>query len=70
MANDAETGACSGAPVSSRALSPLGGIRVFIRGEEWGLFDEDARGLCERFPDLREDTDYNRENPGITIVEL
>lgn len=47
-----------------------GAIRGFIKGEEWGLFNEEARALCDRFPSLREDADYNRENPGITIVEL
>lgn len=47
-----------------------GGIRGFIRGEEWGLFNEEARALCNRFPFLRDDPDYNRENAGITIVEL
>jgi hypothetical protein len=26
--------------------------------------------LCDPYPYLRDDPDYNRENPGITIVEL
>jgi len=47
-----------------------GAIKGFIQGEEWGLFNEAARALCDRFPSLRDDPDYNRENPGITIVEL
>jgi hypothetical protein len=47
-----------------------GAIKGFIKGEEWGLFNEEARALCDRFPFLRDDPDYNRENPGITIVEL
>jgi len=47
-----------------------GAIKGFIQGEEWGLFNEEARALCDRFPSLRDDPDYNRENPGITIVEL
>jgi len=47
-----------------------GAIKGFIRGEEWSLFSEEARGLCDRFPFLREDPDYCRENPGITIVEV
>ena len=47
-----------------------GAIKGFIPGEEWGLFNGEARTLCERFPSLRDDPDYNRENPGVTIVEL
>lgn len=47
-----------------------GAIKGFIKGEEWTLFNEDARALCDRFPFLRDDPDYSRENPGITIVEL
>jgi hypothetical protein len=47
-----------------------GGIKGFIAGEEWGLFNEEARALCDRYPALRDDPDYSRENPGITIVEI
>ena len=47
-----------------------GAIKVIIKGEDWSIFNEEARGLCDRFPFLRDDQDYNRENPGITIVEL
>ena len=47
-----------------------GSIRGFIPGEDWNLFNEEARALCDRHPALRDDPDYSRENPGITIVEL
>lgn len=47
-----------------------GAIKNFIAGEDWSLFNEEARALCDRFPALRDDPDYSRENPGITIVEL
>lgn len=47
-----------------------GAIKGFIKGENWNIFNEEARGLCDRFPFLRDDQDYNRENPGITMVEL
>lgn len=47
-----------------------GAIKGLIKGEDWSIFNEEARGLCDRFPFLRDDQDYNRENPGITIVEL
>jgi len=47
-----------------------GAIKGFIPGEEWTLFHEEARALCDRFPFLRDDPDYSRENPGVTIVEL
>ena len=47
-----------------------GAIKNFIAGEDWSLFNEEARSLCDRFPALRDDPDYSRENPGITIVEL
>ncbi|HEU4334991.1 MAG TPA: Smr/MutS family protein [Candidatus Eisenbacteria bacterium] len=47
-----------------------GAIKGFIQGEDWTLFNEEARALCDRYPFLRDDPDYSRENPGITIVEL
>ncbi len=47
-----------------------GAIKGFIQGEDWTLFNEEARALCDRYPILRDDPDYSRENPGITIVEL
>ena len=47
-----------------------GAIKGFISGEEWSIFNEEARALCDRYPFLRDDPDYSRENPGITIVEL
>ena len=47
-----------------------GMIRGFIPGEKWSPFSQEARDVVDRFPALGRDTDYARENPGITIVEL
>lgn len=47
-----------------------GVIRGFVPGEKWSPFSEEARELVDRCPALSRDTDYARENPGITIVEL
>ena len=45
-------------------------VATIVYGEEWTMFNEHARALCDRCPELRNDPDYNQENPGITIIEL
>jgi hypothetical protein len=47
-----------------------GVVSLIVFGEAWGMFNEQARALRDRYPFLRDDDDYNRENPGVTIVEL
>ncbi len=41
-----------------------------VPGESWSIFDEDSRALLERFPSLRADSDLERGNAGITLVEV
>jgi hypothetical protein len=47
-----------------------GKIRGFVAGEEWSIFEDDAREALDRCPELRKDPDLNRQNSGITIVLL
>lgn len=47
-----------------------GVVSLIVFGEAWGMFNEQARALRDRYGFLRDDEDYNRENPGVTIVEL
>jgi len=41
-----------------------------IFGENWSVFEEDARYAIECCPELRSDRDLNRSNEGITIAVL
>lgn len=41
-----------------------------IFGENWNVFEDDARYALERCPALRSDRDLNRSNEGITIAIL
>ncbi|HMD98047.1 MAG TPA: hypothetical protein VKM93_12060 [Terriglobia bacterium] len=45
-----------------------GAIQAYVWGENWDAFDETARLILDRCPDLRRDPDLARGNPGITIV--
>ena len=45
-------------------------IRDFIPGEEWRVSDERAWALLKRHPELKQDSDLGRNNPGISIVLL
>lgn len=47
-----------------------GAVKSIVHGEKWGVFDEGARALRNRYAFLHKDSDYNRQNSGITIVEL
>jgi hypothetical protein len=47
-----------------------GGIKLFVNGEDWTIFNEKTREILERCPSLRRDNDLENYNPGITIVML
>ena len=52
------------------ALHAAGRIGTIVTGESFSIFDAASRGLLDRYPDLRRDSDLERGNPGITLVEL
>ncbi len=43
-------------------------IKEFVPGENWDIFNAEARSILEQYADLRKDIDLGRGNPGITIV--
>jgi len=47
-----------------------GGVRVFVAGEDWDIFDDTSRSILEACPDLSKDSDLGKGNAGITIVLL
>lgn len=47
-----------------------GRIKEIIFGENWGPFNPQAAELLERYPVLKGDSDYGRDNAGITIIIL
>ncbi|MGE5371170.1 MAG: Smr/MutS family protein [Solirubrobacterales bacterium] len=47
-----------------------GGIREYVPGEDWEVFDERARRLLDEIQQLRKDSDLGKANPGITMVLL
>lgn len=47
-----------------------GNASSLVPGERFSSDTLEGRALVERYPALRRDRDFNRANPGITIVEL
>jgi hypothetical protein len=47
-----------------------GGIQNYVPGESFSPFDENARMMIDRCPDLAKDSDYSRGNDGVTLVLL
>lgn len=47
-----------------------GQIRAFVPGEEFGAFSASARALLAGAPELKNDSDYGRQNDGITVILL
>ena len=45
-------------------------IGRFVYGERWTIFDPSTREFLNDHPEYRRDNDLNRDNPGITIVEV
>ncbi|MEN6411365.1 MAG: Smr/MutS family protein [Veillonellales bacterium] len=47
-----------------------GKLASFVAGENWSVFDEQARIVLEHCPELRRDSDLENGNPGITVAVL
>ena len=47
-----------------------GVIRAFVPGDKWSIFDQNARNILEQCNDLRNDSDLENYNNGITIILL
>lgn len=45
-----------------------GQIRAVVFGENWSVFDSNARAILEVCPELAKDRDLCNSNPGISIV--
>lgn len=55
---------------SLRKRRKEGVVKTVVFGEAWGLYDAHARAFRNRHDFLRNDSDYNQQNSGITLVEL
>jgi hypothetical protein len=53
-----------------RALEQNNALGRVVFGEAWSIFDADSRFLMDRYPALRGDSDLEKGNPGITLVEV
>ena len=51
-------------------MADRGEIRNCIYGENWRKSDDRAWALVKRFPALKDDSDFGKQNRGITIVVL
>lgn len=47
-----------------------GRARLVVPGERFSSDTTEGRELAQRHPAVRRDPDFNRANPGITVVEL
>jgi hypothetical protein len=47
-----------------------GRIKAFVAGEDFSIFDENARKLLNACGELRKDSDLERHNNGVTFVLL
>ena len=47
-----------------------GGIKGYVKGEDFSPFTENSRRITSIYPALKRDSDYDRGNDGITIVLL
>jgi hypothetical protein len=47
-----------------------GKIKLVIFGENWSIFDPRTQDLRQRYPSLKDDSDLDQHNQGITIVEF
>ena len=45
-----------------------GELALVIFGEDWNISDQQTWTLVKKNPALKQDSDLNRHNPGITIV--
>lgn len=61
---------CAGIRRSLRLRLKEGKVRRVVVGERFSSDTNEGRELAQRHSGLRSDRDFNRANPGITIVEL
>ena len=61
---------CAGIRKSLRLRVKERKALAIIPGERFSSDANEARALLARYPLLRRDRDFNRANPGVTIVEL
>jgi hypothetical protein len=47
-----------------------GNATLVVTGERFSSDTSEGRELVQRHPQLRRDRDFNRANPGITLVEI
>ncbi len=47
-----------------------GKVETYVGGENFGVFDQTARSMVEKYPQIKKDPDWSRGNPGITIAVL
>lgn len=63
-----------GGAIKSASLKMLeekkraGLIKHYVRGEDFTAFSPEGRKAVELYPELKWDSDYGRQNDGITIV--
>ena len=53
-----------------RSWAQNGTIRAWIAGEDWRISDKVTWALLKRFPEWKQDSDFGRDNRGISIVVL
>lgn len=51
-----------------RVYKQRGVIKDFCPGEKFGPFGDEGRRVVAKFPELRKDSDWARNNDGITII--
>jgi hypothetical protein len=61
---------CFGLRKSFRLRRKEGGIKDFIVGEEFSIFNGKVLALLEAVPEMRADPDLNATNEGVTILWL
>ncbi len=61
---------CVGIRKSLRLRVKEGKAVTVVPGERFSSDTNEARELVKRYPFLRGDRDFNRMNPGITVVEI
>jgi hypothetical protein len=61
---------CAGLRKSLRLRVKEGKVRAVIPGERFSSDTNETRELLQRHSALRCDRDFNRMNPGITVVEM
>ena len=61
---------CFGLRKSFRLRKKEGGIKDFVPGEDFSIFNETVLAMLEAVPALRGDPDLNATNEGVTLLWL